>query len=243
SLHLKFIINPFQTKVFRVGKNNLLSISKKRRMLLIDAETGEEESKENKRSIFSFSDCYKNNGKCPIQQHDYCEFLQVKTARKLVSELLNCNCNFKGKIKDLKDHLDKTCNLIPVKQSIPYEITDQLNVMNKQIKELQDVVKDLQSQSQTEKLQTVLSYFFVFFKIIEKDQQIFELTKDIQKFKTEMNQTIIDLKKQQNQQIDNLKHELQEKDQTINALKIDSIEFKKQLEQYQIKFDQYIETR
>ncbi|ETO16656.1 hypothetical protein RFI_20683, partial [Reticulomyxa filosa] len=91
----------------------------------------------------------------------------------------------------------------------------------------------------------------------KKDQQIFEL-------KTEMNQTIVDLKKQQNEQnqewkirleeimkinnkqFDNFKHELQEKDETINALKLDNIEFKKQLEQYQVKFDQYkinIETK
>ncbi|ETO06613.1 hypothetical protein RFI_30779, partial [Reticulomyxa filosa] len=68
---------------------------------------------------------------------------------------------------------------------------------------------------------------------------IFELTKDIQQFKMEISQTIIDLKKQ----IDNLKHELQEK---INALKINNIEFKKQFEQYQIQFNEYkqnIETK
>ncbi|ETN98318.1 hypothetical protein RFI_39192, partial [Reticulomyxa filosa] len=35
----------------------------------------------------------------------------------------NCNYNFKGKMKDLKDHLDKSYNWIPVKQSISYEIT------------------------------------------------------------------------------------------------------------------------
>ncbi|ETO01620.1 hypothetical protein RFI_35820, partial [Reticulomyxa filosa] len=29
-----------------------------------------------------------NNGKCPIQQHDHCEFSQNKTVRKSVSELL-----------------------------------------------------------------------------------------------------------------------------------------------------------
>ncbi|ETN97945.1 hypothetical protein RFI_39577 [Reticulomyxa filosa] len=153
-------------------------------------------------------------------------------------------------MKDLKDHLDKSCNLIPIKQSIPYEITDQLNVTSKQIKELQNMVKDLQSQLQTEKLQTVLLLLF-FVKILKaeslrKDEQIFELTKDIKQFKTEMNQTIIDLKKQQNEQIDNLKHELQEKNQTITTLtnniqqlKKDNTEFNKQLEQYQIQFDKF----
>ncbi|ETO36606.1 hypothetical protein RFI_00457, partial [Reticulomyxa filosa] len=29
-----------------------------------------------------------NNGKCPIQQHDYCEFSQNRIVRKLISELL-----------------------------------------------------------------------------------------------------------------------------------------------------------
>ncbi|ETO02088.1 hypothetical protein RFI_35348 [Reticulomyxa filosa] len=149
-----------------------------------------------------------NNEKCPIQQHQHCEFSQSRITRKFVSELLvicprqfdlkkeqsnegiklggeegkpwnestsnlnlnsknNCNCNFKGKMKDLKDHLNNSCNLIPIKQSIPYEITDQLNVMSKQIKELQKVVKDLQSQLQTEKLQTVLLLFFFFVFLFE----------------------------------------------------------------------------
>ncbi|ETO06621.1 hypothetical protein RFI_30771 [Reticulomyxa filosa] len=317
-------------------------------MLLIDAETRteeEEESKENKSSIFSFSDCYskdwasltnepqklntliccicneiannamelhcdehenadqvylvgeqclqnylkQNNEKCPIEQHEYCEFSQSRSMRKLVSELLvicprqfdlkkrqlnegiksggeegelwngstsnlnskkNCNCNYKGKMKDLKDHLDNSCNLISTKQNISNEITDQLNEMSKQIKELQNVIKS----------QTVLSFFEQIKDLkeesLKKDEQIFKPTKDIQQFKIEMNQTIIDLKNQQNEQnkqqndqdkqIDHLKHELQEKDQTITALtdtiqqlKTDNIEFKQQLKQYQIKFEQY----
>ncbi|ETO32697.1 hypothetical protein RFI_04417 [Reticulomyxa filosa] len=65
---------------------------------------------------------------------------------KLKKEQLNEGTK-SGK-EDLKDHLDKSCNLIPVKQSIPYEITNQLHVMRKQIKELQNVVKS----------QTVLSF-------------------------------------------------------------------------------------
>ncbi|ETO00297.1 hypothetical protein RFI_37150, partial [Reticulomyxa filosa] len=222
------------------------------------------------------------NGKCPIQQHEHCEFSQVKTAKKLVSELLvicprqfdltkeqlnggiksgeegepwnesnpnlnlnlnlnsknNCNCDYKGKIKDLKDHLDKSCNLIPTKQSIPYEIINQLNAMNGQIKELQNVVKDLQLQ-----LKDVKD------KDNEKDKQIEQTNKQINDLKVES------LKKEQQviQQIDNLKHELQEKDETITALtnniqqfKMDNIEFKKQLNQFEMKFDQYkqnIETK
>ncbi|ETO08789.1 hypothetical protein RFI_28599, partial [Reticulomyxa filosa] len=55
-------------------------------------------------------------------------------------------------------------------------------------------------------------------EILKKDQQIIGLTNDIQQLKTEMNQTINDLKQQQNEQIDNLKDKLLEKIQTIIAL-------------------------
>ncbi|ETN99862.1 hypothetical protein RFI_37605, partial [Reticulomyxa filosa] len=52
-------------------------------------------------------------------------------------------CNYKGKIKEMKDHLDKSCQLISIQQVI-------------------SLVKVLQSQLQTEKLQIVLSFFFFF---------------------------------------------------------------------------------
>ncbi|ETO34104.1 viral A-type inclusion protein, partial [Reticulomyxa filosa] len=217
-----------------------------------------------------------NNGKCPIQQHQHCEFSQNKIVKKSVSKLLaicprqfslnkkqsnegtkfggdeeywnesnlnlnlnsnskkNCNCNYKGKMKDLKDHLDKSCNFISIKQNISYETVNELNVMSGQIKELQNAVK-----SQTEQVENLKT------ESLKKDEQIFGLTKDIQQFKIE----IVNLKKQQNEQnkqIDNLKYELQEKGQIITALtnsiqqlKTDNTEFKKQLKQYQIKFDQY----
>ncbi|ETO02997.1 viral A-type inclusion protein, partial [Reticulomyxa filosa] len=120
----------------------------------------------------------------------------------------NCNCHFKGKIKDLKDHLDKSCDLIPIKQNIPYEITNQLNVMSKQIKELQDMVKDLQSQLQVEKIQTKqLKHLKE--DSLKKNQQAIEL-------KTKMNQTIIDLKKQQNEQNEQWKIKLEELVKTNN---------------------------
>ncbi|ETO30667.1 hypothetical protein RFI_06453 [Reticulomyxa filosa] len=230
-----------------------------------------------------------NNGKCPIEQHDNCEFSQVKTARKFASELLvicprqfdlkreqlnegtklggeegescdesnsknNYNCNFKGKMKDLKDHLDNSCKLIPTKQSIPYESTNQFDVMSKQIKELQNFchtffLSSCLNKSQTKniiKLKKKENVKNLKADSLKKDEQIFELIKDIQQFKTEMNQTIVDLKRQQNEQIDNFKRELQEKDETITTLKIDNIEFKKQMEQYQIKYNEYkqnIETK
>ncbi|ETO33688.1 tenascin XB-like protein [Reticulomyxa filosa] len=81
------------------------------------------------------------------------------------------NCNFKGKMKDLKNHLDKSCNLSPIKQSIPYEIINQLNAMNGQIKELQNVVKDLQLQLKD--------------KDNEKDKQIEQINKQINDLKVE----------------------------------------------------------
>ncbi|ETO05775.1 hypothetical protein RFI_31621, partial [Reticulomyxa filosa] len=182
-----------------------------------------------------------NNGKCPIQQHDYCKFSQSRSMAKVVSELsvicpqqfelkknesneeikseehwnesnLNSKtgCNYEGKIKDLKDHLDKSCNLISNKQNISSEIMNRL-------KELPNMIKNLQSQIKK-------------MKDNEKNKQNEQL-----KIKLE-------------EQINNLKYELQEKNQTITVLtnniqqlKIDinqyNIEFKKQLEQFQIKFD------
>ncbi|ETO02625.1 hypothetical protein RFI_34793, partial [Reticulomyxa filosa] len=173
-----------------------------------------------------------NNGKCPIQQHQHCEFSQGKTVRKSVSELLvicprqfdlkkgqsnkgvkfredeencesnsnsknNCNCNFKGKMKDLKDHLDNSCNLIPIEQNIPHKITDQLSVMNGQIKILQNVVKDLQLQ------------------LNEKDKQIEQI----------------------NKQMNDLKVETLKKDQTITALTNNIQQYKTQFDEFKTKFE------
>ncbi|ETO04633.1 viral A-type inclusion protein [Reticulomyxa filosa] len=199
-----------------------------------------------------------NNEKCPIEQHDYCEFSQNRIVRKLVSELLvicprqfdlkkgqsneetksreednelnsnsisKSNCDFKGKIKDLKDHLDKSCNLIPIKQVISSKI-----VMSESIETLQNMIKDLQSQIQDSKLQIIenkkqikkmkenenkqieelnvnsfifqMIFYLIFYKfkiskVLKKDQQIIGLTNDIQQLKTEMN----DLKQQQNEKL------------------------------------------
>ncbi|ETN98187.1 hypothetical protein RFI_39328 [Reticulomyxa filosa] len=117
--------------------------------------------------------------------------------------------------------------------------------MSKQIKELQKMVKDLQSQLQTEKVHTEqLKHLKV--ESLKKDQQAIELN-------TKMNQIIIDLKKQQNEQNEQWKIKLEELVKTnnkqfdnlrqvltnnIEQLKTDNIELKKQLEQYQIKFSQ-----
>ncbi|ETO33726.1 hypothetical protein RFI_03379 [Reticulomyxa filosa] len=94
-----------------------------------------------------------SNGKCPIEQHDHCEFVKNQSLRQQVSNLLvtcprqydlkknqskdeNQNeCNYKGKINEMKDHLDNSCRLISIRQIIL-------------------LVKELQSQLQAEKLQT-----------------------------------------------------------------------------------------
>ncbi|ETO00780.1 hypothetical protein RFI_36660, partial [Reticulomyxa filosa] len=91
-----------------------------------------------------------NNGKCPIGQHEHCEFSKNKSLRQQILDLLvicprqydlqnkklnqetntgekeghknesNWNlinqCNYKGKIKEIKDHLDKSCELISIQQ-------------------------------------------------------------------------------------------------------------------------------
>ncbi|ETO30956.1 hypothetical protein RFI_06161 [Reticulomyxa filosa] len=61
-------------------------------------------------------------------------------------------------------------------------------------------------------------------ELLKKDEQVIELRTDI------------------NRDINNLRYELQKKDETINAIKLNNIEFKKQLEQYQIRFDEYKEN-
>ncbi|ETO30957.1 hypothetical protein RFI_06162 [Reticulomyxa filosa] len=87
-----------------------------------------------------------NNGKCPIQQHDHCKFSQ-------------------GKIKDLKDHLDKSCNLIPIKQNISSEIGNELNIMSEKIKELQLQLKDMKDKDYEKNKQieqmNVLNFYFI----------------------------------------------------------------------------------
>ncbi|ETO33618.1 hypothetical protein RFI_03483 [Reticulomyxa filosa] len=114
-----------------------------------------------------------SNGKCPIQQHDHCEFIKSKSLRQQVSDLLvicprqydlkknklkegtitgekeerGNQCSYKGKIKEMKDHLDKSCQLTSIQHIILL------------IKELQ-----LQLQLQTEGMKTVLS-FLCFYNI------------------------------------------------------------------------------
>ncbi|ETO34717.1 hypothetical protein RFI_02373, partial [Reticulomyxa filosa] len=111
-------------------------------------------------------------------------------------EVRESQCSYKGKIKEMKDHLDKSCQLISIQQIIA-------------------LIKELQLQLQTEKVKTVLLLFFCSFIIIfdelkeihlksnteiqqlnkkidalqhesvKKDKQIIELTNDIQQVKSE----------------------------------------------------------
>ncbi|ETO14629.1 hypothetical protein RFI_22741 [Reticulomyxa filosa] len=183
-----------------------------------------------------------NDGKCPIEQHDHCEFSRSKTVRQLVSELLvicprqyeltkhaqsdegtksgergECekgNCDYKGKIRDMKDHLDSLCNLNSSKQSDSLDMLDQLNTINEQIKQLQNTTKDLQSQLQSEKLESRKQIE----KLKENDNrqhgQIEQLNVSICLFI---------------EQIYNLRRELLEKDQQILEMKQCNIPSKKAL--------------
>ncbi|ETO15387.1 hypothetical protein RFI_21977 [Reticulomyxa filosa] len=106
-----------------------------------------------------------------------------------------------------KNHLDKLCNLIPIKQVIPLEI-----VMSEQIETLQNMVKDLQSQiqklqivenkkqikkmkennnKQIEELNVNKKMNNVKADVLKKDKQIIGLTNDIQQLKTKMNQLLM----------------------------------------------------
>ncbi|ETO32183.1 G-protein beta WD-40 repeats containing protein [Reticulomyxa filosa] len=74
-----------------------------------------------------------NNNVCPVQPHDSCQYVKSKVAQRQIAELnvicpmqfeqsvqqssqhqQTIMCNFKGKIKDLNDHLENSC---PIKLS------------------------------------------------------------------------------------------------------------------------------
>ncbi|ETO33049.1 hypothetical protein RFI_04056, partial [Reticulomyxa filosa] len=227
-----------------------------------------------------------NNEKCPVGQHDHCKFSKNKVARQQISELIvicpreydlghvqsnegrenengtNCelknNCNYKGKIKEMKEHLNKSCQLISTKQNSP-RIQSQLETMNSEIEKLQHMVKELQAQLQDKQID------YLKHEALKKEQQIIALTSDIQQLKNEMTQ----FKKQQiehlaqyqikleefvkrtneeqikqfnvNKQMDNLKLELTNNIQQLKTENgLHNIELKKQaeqLKQYQFKID------
>ncbi|ETO28217.1 hypothetical protein RFI_08914 [Reticulomyxa filosa] len=145
-----------------------------------------------------------NNGKCPIQRHDHCEFSQNKSLRKLVSELLViCPRQF-----DSKKGQSNEGKKLGVEEEEGCENESNSNAKSKIIS-LQNTVKDLQSQMQNCKLWKNDN---------EKDKQIEQLnvnnsilqnifliglTNDIEKLKMWMNETIISLKKQ-NEQIEQM---------------------------------------
>ncbi|ETO23957.1 hypothetical protein RFI_13203 [Reticulomyxa filosa] len=69
-----------------------------------------------------------NNNTCPIQSHDGCQYSIIRSVRQLINDItvmcprqfqrdlrqfkyVTMTCNFKGKIKDLSDHLNNSCSL------------------------------------------------------------------------------------------------------------------------------------
>ncbi|ETO00619.1 hypothetical protein RFI_36821, partial [Reticulomyxa filosa] len=88
-----------------------------------------------------------SNRKCPVGQHDHCEFFKSKTARQSVSELLvmcprqyksnedlqlsertktredeKSICRFKGEIKEVQHHLETSCQLLASRQNNSLDI-------------------------------------------------------------------------------------------------------------------------
>ncbi|ETO03547.1 Serine/Threonine protein kinase, partial [Reticulomyxa filosa] len=71
---------------------------------------------------------------------------------------LKNQCNYRGAIKEMKGHLDKSCQLISIKQLVSLEVQNQLSAVNEQIKKLQQDLQSSQNtikelQSQLEKVQ------------------------------------------------------------------------------------------
>ncbi|ETO18423.1 hypothetical protein RFI_18842, partial [Reticulomyxa filosa] len=161
-----------------------------------------------------------SNGKCPIQQHDHCEFVKNKSSRQQISDLLvicprqydlkkkqskegtilgekqeqEKQCSYKGKIKEMKDHLDKSCQLISIQQVIALVKELQLQLQTEKLKT--DELKETNLKSSTEIQQLNKKIDALQHESVKKDAKIFELTNDIQQVKSEINQTITQLKKQ-----------------------------------------------
>ncbi|ETO02644.1 WD repeat-containing protein [Reticulomyxa filosa] len=163
-----------------------------------------------------------NNGKCPIDQHEHCEYSKkllvicpryydlniclqsnegIKPGEK--GEIEKNHCDYKGKIKDVKDHLNKSCQLISIQQNDSSNIQSQLNTMREQIDQVQNTVKELQSQLQKEKLQIE--------KLKESDneknKQLEQLNEEIKQLKLENERLKLD-------------RELNEKKQSGNVSKL-----------------------
>ncbi|ETN99273.1 hypothetical protein RFI_38208, partial [Reticulomyxa filosa] len=52
-----------------------------------------------------------SNGKCPIQQHDHCEFVKNQTLRQQVSDLfVTCPRQYNLKKNQLKEEHENECN-------------------------------------------------------------------------------------------------------------------------------------
>ncbi|ETO03134.1 hypothetical protein RFI_34276 [Reticulomyxa filosa] len=156
-----------------------------------------------------------SNGKCPIQQHNHCEFVKNKSLRQQVSDLLvTCprqydlkkkehenECNYKEKISEMKDHLDNSCQLISIRQII-------------------SLVKELQSQ-------TVLSLFLKIFFFKKKKEKLRKMNlksnAEIEKLKEIDNEKSKEIQ-QLNDEIKRLKSEkeLNEKKQNEEISKINN---------------------
>ncbi|ETO35290.1 hypothetical protein RFI_01773 [Reticulomyxa filosa] len=206
-----------------------------------------------------------SNGKCPIQQHEHCEFVKNKSSRQQISDLLvicprqhdltkkqlkewtasgeregyESQCNYKGKMKEMKDHLDKSCQLISIQHviSLVKELQSQLQTEKLKIEEL----KEMHLKSNTEIQQLNKQMNALQQGSLNKDSQIIELTKSIQQLKFEMNQTITQLKKQieqcqstfdtntkLNDEIKQLKKEIQFKNDPIHQINVNNNEGKKE---------------
>ncbi|ETO15052.1 WD-repeat protein, partial [Reticulomyxa filosa] len=101
-------------------------------------------------------------------------------------------CNYKGKIKEIKDHLDKQCQLISIQHIILLIKELQLQLQIEKLKA--DELKEMHLKSNTE-IQQLNKIDYLQHESVKKNAQIIELTNDIQQIKSEINQNITKLKK------------------------------------------------
>ncbi|ETO10333.1 hypothetical protein RFI_27044 [Reticulomyxa filosa] len=148
-----------------------------------------------------------NKNKCPIGQHDHCDFSKSRTVRQQICDLFvmcarqyaqlreemepgekeslpknSISCHYKGKIQDMGGHLDKSCTLMSNKLSNSSEFQSQLLQMSEQIKQLQHHLQ--QNQHMVQQLQEPLQNKQS--RVEEVAQMHLESKRQIESFKVEM---------------------------------------------------------
>ncbi|ETO27447.1 hypothetical protein RFI_09689 [Reticulomyxa filosa] len=197
-----------------------------------------------------------NNNSCPVQPHDGCQYYKAKAMQKLINELnVICRmqfkkdlettgrneegqsdvdivtiCDFKGKIKDMNEHLNTSCAL-KVHNCWFKKIGCKYSCLDRDLK--QHLVENIEQHFE------LVANTFKKLKHIIKQQQVYLFFDEIKQLKSEiqlnerrqiediskMNNNILTLKQELDNQlneIEQLKKEIQFKNDQINQININN---------------------